>query len=64
MEALRLARIRPSEAMHVGDSFENDYLPAQRLGMQAVLIDRRGVRPSDAENRTIRDLDQLLKMLP
>lgn len=63
LKALHLARVRPSEALHVGDSFENDYLPARRLGMQAVLIDRRG-RPARGQNHCIRDLDELLKLLP
>ena len=62
LRALRLAQVQPSFALHVGDSFENDYLPARRLGMQAVLIDRRN-RPARGQNHCIRSLDELLKLL-
>ncbi|MFA6376090.1 MAG: HAD family hydrolase [Candidatus Paceibacterota bacterium] len=35
----------PEEAMMVGDSLENDILPALALGMKAILIDRGGIHP-------------------
>jgi putative hydrolase of the HAD superfamily len=41
----RLARecgVRPSEILHVGDSYELDYLPAKRAGCGAVLVERKG----------------------
>jgi HAD superfamily hydrolase (TIGR01549 family) len=62
LEALRLAGVRPQEALHVGDSLENDYLPASRLGMQAMIIDRRG-RPAGNNHHTIRTLGELLEFL-
>jgi len=47
-EALRHARVGPSEAVHVGDSLEDDVLGAQRSGIHAVFIDRKGNRASQA----------------
>ncbi|QEA38517.1 HAD family hydrolase [Pistricoccus aurantiacus] len=43
-----LARLasRPSEALHVGDSWQHDVLPAQRLGMRVAWIDIDGEAPT------------------
>ena len=40
--ALERAGTRPEEAMHVGDSLQADVQGAQRAGIRAVLLDRRG----------------------
>jgi REG-2-like HAD superfamily hydrolase len=39
--ALREARVRPDEALHVGDHLDADVAGAQGAGVSAVLIDRR-----------------------
>jgi putative hydrolase of the HAD superfamily len=39
--ALREARVKPEEAMHVGDHLDADVAGAQAAGISAVLIDRR-----------------------
>lgn len=43
-----LARLasRPGEALHVGDSWPHDVLPAQRLGMSVAWIDIEGEAPA------------------
>ena len=41
-EALRRAGAAPHEAVHVGDSYENDFLGASRAGLRALLLDRAG----------------------
>ncbi|CAM6083318.1 unnamed protein product [Calypogeia fissa] len=39
--ALQRANLtNPGEALHIGDSYKKDYLPARSLGMHAVLLDR------------------------
>lgn len=40
--ALELMDVRPSQALHVGDSVEEDVRGARRAGMRAVLVDRSG----------------------
>lgn len=42
--ALMLAGATPAECLMVGDRYEQDVVPARRLGMAAVLV-RRGLRP-------------------
>ncbi|SHF29923.1 putative hydrolase of the HAD superfamily [Modicisalibacter ilicicola DSM 19980] len=44
-----LARLgsAPSRAMHVGDSWHEDVLPAWRLGMRVAWIDKHDERPSE-----------------
>ncbi len=39
-EALKRFGVDPSQAVHIGDSVEDDIQGAQRVGMQAILIDR------------------------
>lgn len=41
-EALRLARVEPARALHVGDSLAADVSGARAVGIAPVLLDRRG----------------------
>lgn len=54
-EALRRARVGAAEALHVGDSFADDYEGARAAGLEAVLLVRSGAAPSDGV-RWARDL--------
>ena len=57
LEALRLAGAGPAEAIHVGDSLENDVEGANRAGLRPVLIDRDGRGPDGVES--VRSLEEL-----
>ena len=46
---LELAGARPEEAVHVGDSVENDVAGARALGIRAVLVARDGAAPEGVE---------------
>jgi putative hydrolase of the HAD superfamily len=46
---LELAGARPEEAVHVGDSLENDVAGARALGIRAVLVARDGPAPEEVE---------------
>jgi len=48
--------------VHIGDSYEIDYLGAENAGMMGILIDRKG-NYRDKECRKISSLTQLLKLL-
>ena len=39
-EALRRAGVKPREAIHIGDSLEDDIRGAEAVGIQSILIDR------------------------
>lgn len=64
-EALFRARVSPEEAVHVGDSLEDDVRGAQSAGMRAILIDRKE-KPRTVEGekfgrvRIIRSLSELI----
>lgn len=63
--ALRALGVEPHEAVHVGDSMQNDIAPALRLGMTAIYRDHGWPMP-DASPRlhhTIRELRELLEIL-
>lgn len=65
-----LARLgsTPSRALHVGDSWQEDVLPAWRLGMRVAWIDRRGEHPATLPEGVyrlthVRELPALLERL-
>ena len=49
LEALRLAGVRPEEALHVGDSLENDVEGARSAGIRPLLLVRHGEAPAGVE---------------
>ena len=68
--ALKLMRVEPAAAVHVGDSYKADVQGARRAGIGAVLIDRSGGDPArlreeheDAELPVVGDLLELLDLL-
>jgi putative hydrolase of the HAD superfamily len=58
-QALRLAGVSPAEAIHVGDSIEEDVAGAEAAGIEPVLVDRSGSMAA-AHVRTVAGLDQPL----
>jgi putative hydrolase of the HAD superfamily len=44
--ALELSGAQPGDALHVGDSPENDLAGARAAGVRAVLVDRSGSQPA------------------
>lgn len=67
-EALKKAGIQPHEAVHIGDSFEDDVRGALKAGMEAILINRHPERtidyPVPAGIPVIHDLSELLDEVP
>lgn len=41
-EALRQANVTAQEALHVGDTYDEDFVGARRVGIRALLLDRMG----------------------
>ena len=60
VQALRLARVVPSEAIHVGDSVEEDVAGARAAGIEPVLVDRTGSARVVDGVRTVAGLDRAL----
>lgn len=65
-EALLKAGVRPEEAVHIGDSFEDDVRGAKSVGIQAVLIHRDHKReiahPDFINLPTISSLKELFEL--
>jgi putative hydrolase of the HAD superfamily len=59
-EALKQAGVKPEEAIHVGDTYEEDFIGAERLGIRAVHLDRNGGNHSVPEHATVKNLRELL----
>ena len=60
-EALRKAGIKAHEAVHIGDSVEDDVKGALGIGMKAILIDRSSEPRKHHNVPTIRSLIELLR---
>lgn len=64
--ALDQARVEPSAVIHVGDHVDADVLGARGVGIEGVLIDRRGrYAPDEVPEGTavIRALDELVELV-
>ena len=59
--ALELASVAPEEAVHVGDSIENDVRGARRAGVRGLLVLRSGERPKGVES--VRSLEELPSLI-
>jgi putative hydrolase of the HAD superfamily len=59
--ALEIAGAEPGEAVHVGDSLDNDVAGARAVGVRAVLVRREGEPPAGVE--AVRGLDELAALL-
>ncbi len=58
-EALKQANASPEEAIHVGDTYEEDFVGADRLGIKALLLDRNGNGNSVPPEARIHSLAEL-----
>jgi putative hydrolase of the HAD superfamily len=59
--ALKQLRVKPNEALFVGDSVVHDYEGALNVGIKPLLIDREGKIPSKYD--TIASLTELLTIV-
>lgn len=61
--ALASADATPERSLHVGDSYEEDYVGARQAGMHAVLLCRQGKPPAPCPHlRTLEDLKGILRV--
>lgn len=60
-DAIASAKVAPSEIVMVGDNLHDDIDPAERLGLHAILLDRKGRYPG-VKNRTV-TLDEVRELI-
>lgn len=53
----------PSESLHVGDSYELDYLPSSEIGMRSLLVSRDNIEKYDSNINTIATLESILEIV-
>lgn len=58
-EALTYSKARPEEAVHVGDTYEEDFVGADRMGIKAILLDRNKSGNSVPDHLRINSLNEL-----
>jgi putative hydrolase of the HAD superfamily len=61
--ALEQAKVKPEEALYVGDQYEIDVVGANGVGMRGILIDRHGFFEDISDSHRIRRLTELTEYL-
>ncbi len=61
--ALKQAKVKPSEAIYVGDQYQFDVVGANGAGMLGILLDRHGYAEEAANSPRIRSLTQVAEYL-
>jgi len=63
LKALELARVKPGEAIHVGDQYQNDVLGAKGVGISPILLDRADYYAEITDCPRIRTLTEVGKYI-
>ena len=63
LKALEMLRIRPQEAIVIGDDFQLDFLTPIRLGMKTVLLDREGKSKDKTVDARAHDLYEAMEII-
>lgn len=58
LEASRRAGVKPQEAVHIGDSYDEDFLGATAAGVSAFHLSRNGGPSQAPQNLTVTSLDE------
>jgi len=58
LAVLEKLKIKPEETLMVGDELERDLIPAKKLGMETILIDRK----NEIENAPIKKINSLAEL--
>ena len=62
LAVLEKLKVKPEEALMVGDEIERDLIPAKNLGMEVILIDRKN-KIENAQFEKINSLGELKQVL-
>lgn len=65
LKALALSQCVPSEAVHVGDSYQLDYIAPRKIGIRAYLMESRSMAPEEVRlsGHALRAFNELLPLL-
>lgn len=63
LRALELAKVKPQEAILIGDQYENDVMGARGVGITGILLDRMNLYPEIADCPRIQSLTEVTKYL-
>jgi putative hydrolase of the HAD superfamily len=63
LKALEILRIKPQEAVMVGDDFQLDFLIPKRLGIRTVLLDREGRNKDKTTSAMVHNLHEAIEII-
>jgi HAD superfamily hydrolase (TIGR01549 family) len=63
LRALERAGVKPAEAIHVGDQYQNDVLGARGVGINPILLDRDDLYPEINDCPRIRSLTEVVSYI-
>lgn len=61
LEAVRRSGEKPEDIIYVGDNFDTDIAPCEKIGIRGVLIDRKGESDYGCTVNSLRELVKLIK---
>jgi putative hydrolase of the HAD superfamily len=61
--AAKKAKVKPSEAIYVGDQYQFDIVGANEAGMRGILLDRKGLFEDITDSPRIRSLTEVVSYL-
>jgi HAD superfamily hydrolase (TIGR01509 family) len=62
LTVLNFFKVKPKETLMIGDEIERDLIPAKKLGMETILIDREN-KIKDAQFKKISSLEELKNLI-
>lgn len=63
LKAIEMLRVKPQEAIMIGDDFQLDYVMPKRLGMKAILLDREGKSKDKTVDAIVRNLNEAIGII-
>ena len=57
---LKTLQVEPKDCLLIGDSMQSDIEPAQRVGIKAILIDRKNKREVEEKITNLRQIKEYL----
>lgn len=63
LKALELAKVKPAEAIHIGDQYQNDCIGARGVGINPVLLDRASLQTAISDCPRIASLTEIVRYI-
>ena len=63
LKCIEELELHPENIVYIGDSYEQDYLPALNVGFNPILFDQKGLNNNDPNCSRVRDFQSLINIM-